>query len=55
VDDQAGSAFTALFYHNLLEGRQSPVSALNAAQRELRRRPAFDHPYFWAPFSVFSA
>lgn len=55
VDDHAASTFTDLFYQKLLDGRQTPVSALNAAQRELRRRPGFDHPYFWAPFCMFSA
>lgn len=55
VDDSAGSAFAQLFYRELLRGYGSPTSALNAAQRELRRQPDFAHPYFWAPFAVFNA
>jgi len=54
VDDRASSAFTNLFYDQLLEGDKAPVAALNVTQRLLRRQPGFEHPYFWAPFVAFS-
>jgi CHAT domain-containing protein len=44
------------FYGELLDegSNQSPAEALRAAQLHVRSQPGFEHPYFWAPFAVYS-
>lgn len=49
VDDAATSELMTLFYRELLAGA-GPAAALRAAQRGVRREPAWRAPYYWAPF-----
>lgn len=51
VDDEATCALVPLFYQNLLEGLGA-ARALGMAQREIKKNPSFDHPFYWAPFGV---
>lgn len=50
VDDAATAEFMNRFYRALLKEKQSPSTALRAAQNELRQIPRFSHPRFWAGF-----
>jgi len=52
VDSSATFPLMRSFYRELLAGK--PVSvALALASRDLRSRPEYSHPFFWAGFSVF--
>lgn len=48
VDDRAAAAFMTRFYTGLLTARLSPEAALSAAQRQMRRDPAWRHSSDWA-------
>lgn len=52
VDSAATALLMSGFYSELRTGA-SPSEALNGAMRNVRSRPEFSHPYFWAGFSVF--
>lgn len=53
VDDRSTNALMLSFYHQLLSG--SPVAeALRAAEQSVRSFPAWQHPFFWAAFEVFT-
>jgi len=55
LDDEVGSLLTDRFYAELLGGAgRSPAEALRMARLHVRSQPGFDHPYFWAPFAVYS-
>jgi CHAT domain-containing protein len=51
VDDEAGSELMKQFYTNLLQRSMSPAAALRAAQNDIRKRPEWRSPYFWAGFT----
>jgi CHAT domain-containing protein/tetratricopeptide (TPR) repeat protein len=54
VDDRASVALMKRFYGRLNESGdgRSPAVALALAQRELRRWPQLQHPYYWAAYVV---
>jgi CHAT domain-containing protein/cytochrome c-type biogenesis protein CcmH/NrfG len=52
VDSHATSLLMAGFYRHLLSGSKT-VDALRQAQQEIKSRPGYSHPYYWASFSVF--
>jgi tetratricopeptide (TPR) repeat protein len=56
LDDEVGGMLMHRFYAELLDegSYQSPAEALRAAQLHVRSQPGFEHPYFWAPFAVYS-
>ena len=49
VSDRASADFMALFYARLVH-LGSVREALRAAQQDLRTRPEYREPYFWAPY-----
>jgi CHAT domain-containing protein len=49
VDDRAGQMLMQEFYQGLLQGL-GKGAALRQAQLQLMRRPAYSHPFYWAPF-----
>ena len=51
--DSAATALLMRGFYSALRTGASPSEALNAATRNVRSRPEFSHPYFWAGFSVF--
>jgi CHAT domain-containing protein len=50
VDDRATAWFMGRFYRHLLADRASPSAALRSAQIDMRRRPEWRDPYYWAAF-----
>jgi CHAT domain-containing protein len=52
VDSPATLALMKNFYRHLLSGK-SVSAALALASRDLRSRPEYSHPFYWAGFSVF--
>jgi CHAT domain-containing protein len=50
VEDRATKTLMVRFYELLVTERQSKTRALQRAQTELLANPAFEHPFFWAPF-----
>lgn len=50
VDDPATAQLMARFYKNWRAQGMSKAEALRQAQRTLRARPQYQHPYYWAPF-----
>jgi CHAT domain-containing protein len=52
VDDEATAELMRQFYTNLLRGEMTPAAALRAAQNEVRRRPEWRAPYYWAAFTL---
>lgn len=50
VDDAATSAFMAHFYHAMIHEGQAPSSALQWAQRKIRKEEGWEAPYYWAAF-----
>jgi CHAT domain-containing protein len=40
------------FYQGLATGDLSKIEALRRAQLELIGQPKFQHPFYWAPFSL---
>ena len=51
VNDSATRALFETFYANLTQG-EAPVFALQHAQQEVRQRAHWQHPYYWAAFTV---
>lgn len=49
VDDEATRELMVEFYRRLLAG-EGKANALRHAQEELRKKPEYDHPYYWAAF-----
>jgi HEAT repeat protein/CHAT domain-containing protein/TolB-like protein len=49
VADQSTAELMGLFYQNLAKGK-TKAEALTDAQRKLREN--YDHPFFWAPFTL---
>jgi CHAT domain-containing protein/tetratricopeptide (TPR) repeat protein len=52
VDSASTAVLMKAFYSDLLRG-ESPSEALKFAERSVRFKPEFSHPYYWAGFSVF--
>ena len=50
IEDSGAAAFAERFYDHLR--RHSPVEALAAAQRDLRRDPRYGAPYYWAAYFI---
>ena len=49
VDDEATSYFMKNFYQHLKSG-ESASASLQQAMKEMRKKPEWSHPYYWAPF-----
>ncbi|MFQ5858903.1 MAG: CHAT domain-containing protein [Anaerolineae bacterium] len=54
VSDEATAELMAAFYQGYLELDDKAI-ALQRAMRELRSRPEYAHPRYWAPFVVIGA
>jgi CHAT domain-containing protein len=52
VSDTAAQALMGRFYQGLATGDLSKIEALRRAQLELIGQPKFQHPFYWAPFSL---
>ena len=52
VDDEATAELMKLFYANMLQKEMPPAAALRAAQNEIRQRPEWSAPYYWAAFTL---
>jgi CHAT domain-containing protein len=52
VDSSSTTVLMGSFYRHLLD-REPTAAALRAAEKELRERKGFQHPFYWAAFSVF--
>ncbi|MEN0068140.1 MAG: CHAT domain-containing tetratricopeptide repeat protein, partial [Myxococcota bacterium] len=51
VDDAATAAWMKAFYKSFAKGRTAAES-LRAAQRAVRARPQWAHPFYWAAFTL---
>lgn len=52
VNDDATAEFMSAFYNAWQNGRISKVAALRQAQQQLLASSSFQHPYYWAAFSL---
>jgi len=52
VDSRATAELMRWFYRSLAAG-ETPGEALRTAQHEVRRRPEWQHPYYWAGFQLY--
>ncbi|HKQ05243.1 MAG TPA: CHAT domain-containing protein [Blastocatellia bacterium] len=52
VDDEATAELMRLAYINMLQKGMTPAAALRAAQNDIRHRPEWQSPYFWAGFTL---
>ncbi|MBN1298032.1 CHAT domain-containing protein, partial [bacterium] len=52
VDDQATYELMTRFYRRIVQETMSPARALQAAQQDLRRIPAWSNPCFWSAFRI---
>lgn len=50
VNDQATAAFIQQFYDGLVNHKLTKAGAIQYAQQQLIKMPAFQHPFYWAPF-----
>ena len=54
VDDEATAEMMALFYKELLSGRNtSPAAALRSAQNALQQQRRWRDPYYWSGFVLY--
>ena len=51
VDDEAAFYFMKSFYQHLKSG-ESASASLQQAMKEMRKKPEWSHPYYWAPFFI---
>lgn len=51
VNDKATAELMKSFYRNMLQRGMEPAAALRAAQNEIRSRPEWSAPYYWAGFT----
>ena len=51
VDDAATYHFMKSFYQHLKSG-ESASASLQQAMKEMRKKPEWSHPYYWAPFFI---
>jgi CHAT domain-containing protein len=54
VPEQAAYDFLSLLLEEQQKG-QSPAAALDAAQMRMRKKPVYEHPYYWAGYTVSGA
>jgi CHAT domain-containing protein len=54
INDQASSLLVEAFYQHLQQPKTSKVAALQRAQLELLKNPAYQHPAYWAPFLLLN-
>jgi len=52
VDDEATAELMRQFYDSLLRKKMTPAAALMNAQNEIRRKPEWRSPYYWAAFTL---
>jgi CHAT domain-containing protein/Tfp pilus assembly protein PilF len=52
VDDEVTAQLMGAFYKSLEQDRLSPVAALRAAQRQVRKDGRSSSPYYWAAFQL---
>jgi CHAT domain-containing protein len=52
VDDEVTAQLMGYFYKSLEQDRLSPAAALRAAQLQVRQRPNWSAPYYWAGFQL---
>ena len=52
VDDRATAELMKRFYQAYLQQHLSTPAALRQAQRSLRAEPGWEHPYYWAAFTL---
>ena len=52
VDDRATAELMRRFYRGYAQPKLGPPAALRAAQRSLRAEPGWEHPYYWAAFTL---
>jgi CHAT domain-containing protein len=52
VDSNVTRQLMRVFYANLTSGK-TPAESLRAAKAAIRTIPSYQHPYYWASFSVF--
>ena len=52
VDDEATSELMRQFYTNMLRNGLTPAAALRAAQNNIRQKPEWSAPYYWAGFTL---
>ncbi|MEM9089340.1 MAG: CHAT domain-containing protein [Cyanobacteria bacterium P01_F01_bin.53] len=50
VNDQATAIFIQQFYDGLIRQGLTSAQSIRYAQQQLMHMPAFQHPYYWAPF-----
>ena len=50
VEDSATATFMENFYQELAKSGTTKADALRSAQLSLVKKPAFTHPFYWAPF-----
>ncbi len=52
VDDVATAELMKRFYRGMLQQRQRPAAALRAAQLEMQSKKQWQHPFYWAAFTL---
>ena len=52
VDDESTAELMKQFYANLLQKGMTPAAALREAQNNIRLRPGWTAPYYWAAFTL---
>lgn len=52
VEERSASELVRRYVSKLLQQKRDRVEALTEAMQELRGQPAYQHPYYWAPFIV---
>jgi CHAT domain-containing protein len=52
IDDKATAEWMQAFYATAIT--KPPAEAARAAVRDLRRKPAYQHPFYWSPFLLIS-
>jgi CHAT domain-containing protein len=52
VDDEATAELMREFYTNMLQEGMTPAAALRAAQNNIRQRPEWRSPHYWAAFTL---
>jgi CHAT domain-containing protein len=53
VDDAATAEWMRAFYEALVVRKLPTAEAVRVAQSEIRSRPKWSHPFFWAGFTYF--
>ncbi|MGK7948172.1 MAG: CHAT domain-containing protein [Xenococcaceae cyanobacterium] len=52
VNDAATAEFMSEFYSFILQDGLTPAEALNATQKYMQQHPDWNHPYYWAAFTL---